>query len=38
MKQYQNFVFDLYGTLVDIRTDEEQPSFWRSCSRYLGCI
>lgn len=36
MKQYQNFVFDLYGTLVDIHTDEEQPSFWRACSRYLG--
>jgi putative hydrolase of the HAD superfamily len=36
MKPYQNFVFDLYGTLVDIRTEEGQPSFWRSCSRYLG--
>ena len=22
MKPYQNFVFDLYGTLVDIRTEE----------------
>ena len=36
MKPYQNFVFDLYGTLVDIHTEEGQPSFWRSCSRYLG--
>ena len=22
MKQYQNYIFDLYGTLVDIHTDE----------------
>lgn len=25
----QNYIFDLYGTLVDIRTDEERPSFWK---------
>ena len=23
-----NILFDLYGTLVDIRTDEESPAFW----------
>ena len=28
---YDVFLFDLYGTLVDIRTDEVDPSFWRAC-------
>ena len=26
---YQNYIFDLYGTLVDIRTDESSLNFWR---------
>lgn len=26
---YQNIIFDLYGTLVDIRTDEFSLDFWR---------
>ncbi|MDD6465603.1 MAG: HAD family hydrolase [Coprococcus sp.] len=26
--KYKNYVFDLYGTLVDIRTDEENPAVW----------
>ena len=25
-----NFIFDLYGTLLDIRTDEELPRLWRT--------
>lgn len=25
---YQNYIFDLYGTLVDIRTDESEDEFW----------
>ena len=25
---YQNYIFDLYGTLADIHTDEEQPLLW----------
>lgn len=25
---YQNYIFDLYGTLVDIRTDESGDEFW----------
>lgn len=29
------FLFDLYGTLVDIRMDEEDPSFWRACFRQM---
>ena len=26
---YQNYIFDLYGTLIDIRTDESTLDFWR---------
>ena len=26
---YQNYIFDLYGTLIDIRTDESSLDFWR---------
>ncbi len=29
MKQYKNYIFDFYGTLVDIETDETKPSFWK---------
>lgn len=25
---YQNYIFDLYGTLVDVHTDESRPEFW----------
>lgn len=36
MKTYQNYLFDLYGTLVDIHTNEESPAFWKNISRLLG--
>ena len=26
---YRNYVFDLYGTLIDVRTDEWKPSLWK---------
>ena len=26
---YQNYIFDLYGTLVDINTDERKPYLWK---------
>lgn len=29
MKEYQNYLFDLYGTLVDIHTDEENDILWK---------
>lgn len=32
---YHCFVFDLYGTLVDIRTDESLPRLWSGASRWL---
>ncbi len=31
MKEYRSYIFDLYGTLVDIRTDEQSPAFWKNC-------
>lgn len=32
----KNFVFDLYGTLVDIRTDEANPKFRRRMVKYFN--
>ena len=34
-KQYDYFLFDLYGTLVDIHTDEEKDALWEDCAREL---
>ncbi len=31
----RNFLFDLYGTLVDIRTDEDSDAFWAEIARLL---
>lgn len=36
---YETYIFDLYGTLIDIRTDEENPQLWDSMAvhfRYRG--
>ncbi len=33
---YKNYIFDLYGTLVDISTDERKPSLWRILTRYMA--
>lgn len=33
---YENYFFDLYGTLVDIRTDEEKPSLWRDAAEFYS--
>ena len=27
--QYENYIFDLYGTLVDIRTNEKKTYLWQ---------
>ncbi len=35
MKEYQNYIFDLYGTLLDIRTDESSYKFWNKVSQTL---
>ena len=34
MKQYKAYLFDLYGTLVDIHTDESKPAFWKAVAAY----
>ncbi len=36
MKQYKNYIFDLYGTLVDIHTDEHQPRLWRAMAEHFA--
>ena len=36
---YKTCIFDLYGTLIDIHTDEEQPLVWEKLAlfyRYYG--
>lgn len=33
---YQNYIFDLYGTLVDIETNEEKPSLWKRTARLFA--
>lgn len=33
---YKNFVFDLYGTLVDIRTNEDKAYLWKKMSEFYG--
>ncbi len=33
---FQNYIFDLYGTLIDIRTDEESPVLWKKISVFYG--
>lgn len=35
-KEYQNYVFDLYGTLVDIHTEEGPPILWKKLATYLA--
>lgn len=32
----KNFLFDLYGTLLDIRTDESSEKFWNTIAARLG--
>lgn len=33
---YRNYIFDLYGTLVDIRTDEERAEVWEKLRLFYG--
>ena len=34
---YKNFIFDLYGTLVDIRTNEYSNAFWKKITYLFHC-
>ncbi|MCK8060185.1 MULTISPECIES: HAD family hydrolase [unclassified Fusibacter] len=36
MSNYKAVVFDLYGTLLDIRTDEEKDSLWRRLAYFYS--
>ena len=36
MKVYNNYLFDLYGTLIDIHTDEEKLDLWHKMSILLA--
>lgn len=36
MARYDNILFDLYGTLVDIKTDETMPFLWRVMADYYS--
>ncbi len=36
MSEIRSVFFDLYGTLVDIRTDEERPSLWRGTAEFYS--
>lgn len=33
---YDNYVFDLYGTLVDIHTEESTPEVWEKLAMFYG--
>lgn len=36
MKTYENYIFDLYGTLVDIHTEEDNSSVWEKLAIFYG--
>ena len=33
--QCDNYIFDLYGTLIDVHTEEHEPKLWKQMSVYL---
>lgn len=35
-ENYENYVFDLYGTLVDIHTDEKESAVWEKLALFFG--
>lgn len=35
---YQNYIFDFYGTLVDIRTNESKPYLWKKMSELYSSL
>lgn len=36
--QYDNYVFDLYGTLVDIHTEEDFPKLWEKLALFFWIL
>ncbi len=40
IKEYSNYIFDLYGTLIDIKTDERKAELWNCLADFYnvyGC-
>jgi len=37
MKRWKNYIFDLYGTLIDIHTDEDDPALWQWLAGFYEC-
>jgi len=37
-KMYENYIFDLYGTLLDIRTNENKPYLWKKMSEIYSAL
>lgn len=35
---YDNYIFDLYGTLADIRTNEDKPYLWQKMSEFYTSL
>ena len=35
---YEAYIFDLYGTLVDIRTNEEKAYLWKKMSEIYSSM
>lgn len=33
---YKNYIFDLYGTLIDINTNEDKSSLWKNLASFYG--
>ena len=36
MRRYKNYIFDLYGTLIDIHTDEEKMPLWKTLATFYS--
>lgn len=36
IKMYKNIIFDLYGTLIDIKTDEEKARLWQEMALFFS--
>ena len=36
MQLYKYYIFDLYGTLIDIHTDEDKRSLWENLARFYS--
>ncbi|MDE6389530.1 MAG: HAD family hydrolase [Lachnospiraceae bacterium] len=38
MREYKNYIFDLYGTLVDIHTNESKASLWKNMAEIYSLM